>query len=51
MTVKLLVDMNHAQDKPAAQVLGGFTRTYIDQHQEFFATDPPTISEPTAKGG
>ena len=40
-----------AQDKPAAQVLREFMRTYVDEHKELLADDPGTNSEPKAKGG
>ena len=40
-----------AQDKPAAQVLREFMRTYIDEHQTLLANDPPMSSGPKAKGG
>ena len=39
------------KDKSAARVLRKFTRTYIDEHQKFFADVPPTSFRPKAKGG
>ena len=45
------VHVCQAQDKPAAQVLREFMRTYVDEHQALLANDPPTSSGPKAKGG
>ena len=39
-----------AQDKPAAQVLREFMRTYVDEHEELLADDPEASTVPTAKG-
>ena len=39
-----------AQDKPAAQVLREFMRTYVDEHEELLAGDPAASTVPTAKG-
>ena len=39
------------QDKPAAQVLREYMRTYVDEHKELLADAPPTSSGPKAKGG
>ncbi len=38
-----------AQDKPAAQVLREFMRTYVDQHQELLVDEPAASSAPKAK--
>lgn len=40
-----------AQDKPAAQVLREFMRTYVDEYKELLADDPATNPEPIAKSG
>ena len=41
----------HAQDKPAAQVLREFMRTYVNEHKELLADEPAASSVPKAKGG
>ena len=40
-----------AQDKPAAQVLREYMRTYIDEHKELIANETAMSSGPKAKGG
>ena len=39
------VHVCQAQDKPAAQVLREFMRTYVDEHQALLADTPPTSSQ------
>ena len=38
------------QDKPAAQVLREFMRTYVNEHKELLAHEPEASSVPKAKG-
>ena len=45
------VHVCQAQDKPAAQVLREFMRTYVDKHQTLLEDAPPTSPRPKAKGG
>ena len=40
-----------AQDKPAAQVLREFMRTYVNKHKELLADEPAASSVPKAGGG
>ena len=44
------VHVCQAQDKPAAQVLREFMRTYVDEHQELIEDDSLMSSRPKAKG-
>ena len=44
------VHVCQAQDKPAAQVLREFMRTYVDSHQELITDAAPMSSDPKAKG-
>ena len=39
------------QDKPAAQVLREFMRTYVNEHKELLADEPAATSVPKAKRG
>ena len=38
-----------AQDKPAAQVLREFMRTYVDEHEELLVDEP--VARPVSKAG
>ena len=40
-----------AQDKPAAQVLREFMRTYVNKHKELLADEPAASSVPKVRGG
>ena len=40
-----------AQDKPVAQVLREFMRTYVNKHKELLADEPAASSVPKAGGG
>ena len=44
------VHLFQAQDKPAVQVLGEFTRAYVDGHQMLLADAAPTSSGQKSKG-